>query len=95
MVENPVPVTGGDVYIPMEERTGEESIVFFTRDISPEGISKIYERVKEKNHGKIALKLHTGEPNGPNFTPASWIKQFMETEDLMDKATIIETNTYY
>ena len=29
--ENPVPGTGGDIYIPMEERTGEESIVFFTR----------------------------------------------------------------
>ena len=36
--ENPVPATDGDVYVPMEERTGEPAIVYFTRDLSPKGI---------------------------------------------------------
>ncbi len=86
-------VHDGQRYIPYEERTGNESIVYFTRDISPEGIIKIYERIKSTICGKVALKLHTGEPNGPNFTPASWVKVFMEKE--LPDATIIETNTYY
>ena len=91
--ENPVPGTGGDIYLPFEERTGDTSVVFFTRDISPEGIKKAYRRVNEKIGGNVCIKLHTGEPNGPNFTPASWIKEFMDTE--APDATIIETNTYY
>ena len=89
-----VPGEGGDVYIPMAERTGEESVVFFTRDLSPAGIAKLYERVNEKIGGKVAIKLHTGEPNGPNFTPSAWVKEFVEAEGLQD-ATIIETNTAY
>ncbi len=30
-----VPGTGGEHYVPYEERTGNESIVYFTRDLSP------------------------------------------------------------
>lgn len=86
-------IKDGQRYIPYEERTGNESIVYFTRDISPAGIIKIYERIKSTISGKVALKLHTGEPNGPNFTPAAWVKEFMEKE--LPDATIIETNTYY
>ena len=83
----------GNKYVPYEERKGNESIVYFTRDISPEGMMKAYEKVKEKMTGKVAVKLHTGEQNGPNFTPASWVKEFMEKE--LPDATIVETNTYY
>ena len=35
-------------YVPYEEREGNESIVYFTRDLSPEGIKKAYEKVKNK-----------------------------------------------
>ena len=59
-------------YVPYEERTGNESIVYFTRDISPEGIKKAYEKVNANICGKTAIKLHTGEKNGPNFVPAAW-----------------------
>ena len=38
-----VPGTGGDKYTPMEERTGEKSTVYFTRDLSPEGLQKIFD----------------------------------------------------
>lgn len=37
-----VPGTGGDHYVSYDERTGEESVVFFTRDLSAEGLVKIY-----------------------------------------------------
>ncbi len=85
--------TDGSRYIPYEERTGNESVVYFTRDLSPEGMAKVYERVKEHIGGKVAIKLHTGEPHGPNIIPPAWVKAFMEKE--LPGAAIIETNTFY
>ena len=84
---------GGEKYIPFDKRNSEESIVYFTRDLSKEGLKKIYERVNENIDGKIAIKLHTGEPHGPNIIPVSWIKGFIKDE--CSDATIVETNTYY
>ena len=43
--------------------------------------------------GNIAVKLHTGEKNGPNIIPREWVKELIR-EELPD-ASIIETNTYY
>ncbi len=89
----PVPGTGGEKYIPMEERTGEESVVYFTRDLSAEGLIKAYEKVNGEITGRVGVKLHTGEQNGPNIIPREWVKELM-AKDLPD-ASIIETNTYY
>ena len=73
-----------------------QSIVYFTRELSPEGLHKVYSRIKENMAGRIAIKLHTGEKNGPNIIPSSWVKAFMATEDELKKnGTIVETNTYY
>lgn len=83
----------GSKYIPYNERNSKESIVYFTRDLSPNGLKKIYERVNENIDGRIALKLHTGEQHGPNIIPSEWIKEFMKDE--CPDATIVETNTYY
>ncbi len=88
-----VPGTGGEHYIPYEERTGNESIVYFTRDLSAEGLKKIYKRVSADLSGKVGIKLHTGEKNGPNIIPREWVKELVQ-EELPD-ASIIETNTYY
>ena len=85
-------VTDGNRYVPYSERTGNESIVYFTRDLSPEGLMKVYDRVKGVIGGKVAIKLHTGEPHGPNIIPPAWVK-VMENE--LPDATIVETNTYY
>ncbi|WP_287477052.1 DUF362 domain-containing protein [Anaerostipes sp.] len=88
-----VPGTGGEHYIPYEERTGNESIVYFTRDLSAEGLKKIYKRVSADLSGKVGIKLHTGEKNGPNIIPREWVKELVQDE--LPDASIIETNTYY
>lgn len=85
--------TGGEHYIPYEERTGNESIVYFTRDLSAEGLKKIYKRVSADLSGKVGIKLHTGEKNGPNIIPREWVKELIQDE--LPDASIIETNTYY
>lgn len=86
--------TDGDKYLPYEQRTGNESIVYFTRDLSPEGLLKIYRKVSGNIKGKTAVKLHTGEKNGPNIIPSAWIEYLFKQDDFKD-ARIVETNTYY
>ena len=73
---------------------GNKPIVYFTRDLSAEGLLKIYDRVSANLTGKIAVKLHTGEKNGPNIIPRQWVKELFEKK-LDENAAIIETNTYY
>ena len=87
--------TDGSRYVPYEERKGNESIVYFTRDLSPEGLRKAYEKVNANIYGKVAVKLHTGEPHGPNIIPRDWVKKLFETEEELSDAAIVETNTYY
>ncbi len=90
---HPVPGKDGNKYIPFEERTGESSVVFFTRDLSAEGLKKIYDKVASVLCGKVAVKLHTGEAEGPNIIPRPWVKELLASR--LPEATIIETNTYY
>ena len=92
-MNQPVPGKGGDRYVPYESRTGASSVVFFTRDLSAAGLKKVYDRVCAPLEGKVAVKVHTGEPKGPNILPRSWVKELLD-EKLPD-STLIETNTYY
>ena len=87
------PGTEGEKYIPIEKRTGNESIVYFTRDLSAEGLERIYQKIKGNITGKVAVKLHTGEPKGPNIIPREWVKHLLEKD--LPEAVIVETNTYY
>lgn len=91
--QNKVPGTGGDHYVPYEERTGKESIVYFTRDLSAEGLQRIYGRISESLTGKVGIKLHTGEPHGPNIIPRPWVESLIQNK--LPEGTIVETNTYY
>ena len=89
------PVAGkdGNRYIPFEKRTGDSSTVFFTRDLSEEGLKKVFDKISSVLCGKIAVKLHTGEAEGPNIIPRPWVKKLFASR--IKDATIIETNTYY
>lgn len=93
MSDRPVAGTGGERYVPYAERTGEQSLVYFTRDLSAEGLRKAFAKVNQNITGKVSIKLHTGEPHGPNIIPRPWVEALIKN-DLPD-ASIIETNTYY
>lgn len=80
-------------YIPYEERKGNESIVYFTRDLSAAGLKKAYDKISANIVGKVAIKLHTGEPHGPNILPREWVKDLIDNK--LKDATIVETNAYY
>ena len=85
--------TDGNRYIAPADRTGNESIVYFTRDLSAEGLRKAYAKVNGNICGKTGIKLHTGEPHGPNIIPRAWVRELLEKD--LPEACIIETNTYY
>ena len=93
MIHNCTPAIDGDVYVRPEDRDGSRSVVWFTRDISPEGIRKAFAKVAGRLDGRVAVKLHTGEQHGPNIIPAAWVQELIESD--LPGATIIETNTYY
>lgn len=70
-----------------------KSTVYFTRDLTAVGLEKLFKRISENITGKVAIKLHTGERNGPNIIPRPWVKQLIE--NALPGATIVETNSYY
>lgn len=75
-----------------ETSAGTRAKVYFTKDLSAEGIRTLYAKVNEHISGKVALKLHTGEPNGPNIIPREWVKAFLPD---IPNATIVECNVLY
>ncbi|MCD7868692.1 MAG: DUF362 domain-containing protein [Clostridiales bacterium] len=93
MADKKVPGMGGNLYVPYENRTGEKSVVYFTRDLSAEGLLRIYGRIASHISGKTGIKLHTGEKHGPNIIPRPWVQQLIRNE--LPGAAIVETNTYY
>ncbi|MCC8194034.1 MAG: DUF362 domain-containing protein [Deltaproteobacteria bacterium] len=69
-----------------------KSKVYFTRDLTVGGLKKIYGMVNQNLAGRIAVKLHTGEPGAPNIIPASMVKEFLP---VVPNATIVECNVLY
>ena len=88
-----IPGLGGERYTPYDERRGNESIVYFTRDLTAGGLRRLYARVNGNIRGKVAIKLHTGEQYGPNIIPHQWVEELVKRD--LPEAAIVETNTFY
>lgn len=75
-------------------RTAEQpTVVYFTRDISPTGILKIYNAVNQgRIQGKTVIKWHSGEPHGPNILPIDMVKAVQEN---IPGSVLADTNTLY
>lgn len=68
-----------------------KSTVYFTKEISPNALVKIFDALGVELVSPVAVKLSTGEPGGHNFLNPLLIK------DLVQKlnGTIVECNTAY
>ena len=71
---------------------GSAAKVYFTKKIDAESLIKIYKLVNENIFGKVAIKLHTGEKNGPNILPRDMVQKFMAQ---IPDSKIVECNTLY
>lgn len=45
----------------------EKAKVYFTKDLSKEGLVKVYEALGKELVGKVAVKLHSGEKGNKFF----------------------------
>ena len=68
-----------------------KSIVYFTKEISPDSLIKIYQKLGKELKGKVGVKISTGEPGGHNYLKPELIGKLVKKLN----ATIIECNTAY
>lgn len=69
----------------------EKPRVYFSRIITPEKVVELYDKLGVELPGKVAVKVHSGEPGNQNFLrPEFW-------KPMVDKlqGTVVECNTAY
>jgi len=72
--------------------SGSAAKVYFTKKIDADSLIKLYNLVNGEIFGKVGIKLHTGEKNGPNILPRDMVQKFQAQ---IPNSTIVETNTMY
>lgn len=65
--------------------------VFFTPDITPENVVKMYELLGTKLPGKVAVKVYSGEDGNQNYLRPEFLKPIVKEVD----GIIVECNTAY
>ncbi|MCS7232810.1 MAG: DUF362 domain-containing protein [Synergistetes bacterium] len=75
-------VYGSDVNLPR---------VYMTTDISPKGLMAIYKALGREAKGRVAVKIHMGEPGNKNFLSPNLIKDLVQHV----KGTIVECNSAF
>ncbi len=78
---------------PMKKETAAMSkpLVYFTREITPEKVVELYDRLGQTLPGHVAVKLHSGEKGNQNFLSADFWKPVIDRVD----GTVVECNTAY
>ncbi|MCR4753348.1 MAG: DUF362 domain-containing protein [Candidatus Saccharibacteria bacterium] len=69
----------------------DKAKIYFTKDISPESLQRVYDALNVKLTGKIGVKVSTGERGAKGYLKASLIGPFVKNLN----GTIIECNTAY
>ena len=69
----------------------EKPTVYFTKTISPNAMVKMFEKLDVKLTGKVGLKVHSGEPNGPYFLRPDFLQPIYDHT----KGTFLECNVAY
>lgn len=67
------------------------SKVYFTRNIAPESVLKLYEACGLELSGNVAVKLHSGEKGNQNFLSPEFWRPMIEHVH----GTVVECNTAY
>ena len=67
------------------------SRVYFTHNITPENVLKLYEACGLELSGNVAVKLHSGEKGNQNFLPPEFWRSMIERVH----GTVVECNTAY
>jgi uncharacterized Fe-S center protein len=71
------------------EAATSAATVYMTTSINPAGLMAVYEALELEASGKVAVKLHTGEPGNPHYLKPDLIKNLVQRVN----GTIVECNT--
>lgn len=69
----------------------EKAKVYFTREITPEAVIKMYQVLGKELPGKVAVKVHSGEKGNQNYLRPEFMRPMVEAV----KGTVVECNTAY
>lgn len=87
----PLSPSGSETADPGDSGEQAGAVVYFTADISPEGLRQVYEALDWTPTGKVAVKLSTGEPPASNYLRPELIEDLVQSVN----GTIVECNTAY
>ncbi len=77
--------------LPLKGETAMKAKVYFTREITPESVVRLYEALGKELPGKVAVKVHSGEAGNQNFLRPDFWKPMVDKVD----GTVVECNTAY
>lgn len=69
----------------------EKAKVYFTKEITPEAVIKMYKVLGMELPGRVAVKVHSGEKGNQNYLRPTFMKPMVDAV----KGTIVECNTAY
>ncbi len=69
----------------------EKAKVYFTKEITPESVVRLYDILGVKLNGKVAVKLHSGEEGNQNYLRPEFVKNIVKHVN----GTVVECNTAY
>ena len=69
----------------------EKAKVYFTREITPESVLRMYRVLEKDLPGRVAVKIHSGEEGNQNYLRPSFLRLAVEAV----KGTVVECNTAY
>ncbi len=68
-----------------------KSKVYFTREMTPESVLRLYKVLGKELEGNVAVKVHSGEVGNQNFLKPEFWKPVIDEV----KGTVVECNTAY
>lgn len=69
----------------------EKSKVYFCKEITPENVVKMFDKLGKNLPGKVAVKVHSGEEGNQNYLHPEFMKPMVEKVN----GTVVECNTAY
>ena len=69
----------------------EKSKVYFTKELTPESVVKMYKALGIELKGKVAVKVHSGERGNQNYLKPEFMKPMIDYVN----GTVVECNTAY
>ncbi len=69
----------------------EKAKVYFTKELTPQSVVKMFKVLEKELPGKVAVKVHSGEEGNQNYLRPAFLKDMIEYVN----GTVVECNTAY